>query len=340
MGRIEQPRREAWLDGLKGFGCLLVILGHVLSGYLDAGTFPGCYGPLYSLRTWIYSFHMPLFFLLSGFTFTLAYFRDGKLRRSHFFRQLLDLVWVYTVFALLQWGVKQLVPGLVNEAYSLKDLKGMFQKPLGNFWYVYILCLMYIIGAAVRMPRRSPLWLIPLAGLSIYAASAHLDWTELTVYRLLYHLCFFFLGSVLCTRRKLLYSEKLMGLSVMVLATAAYFYFCWYTRNWYAGWKFLIAAATSYVFLWEFARWRTLSGLRVFQLFGKYALEVYLLHTFFTGGLRTLLPMAGVTTPFASVLVNFILSGGISLGLAVLLDRFHAADLLFRPARFFRRNHV
>lgn len=337
MGRIEQPRREAWLDGLKGFGCLLVILGHVLSGYLDAGTFPGYYGPLYSLRTWIYSFHMPLFFLLSGFTFTLAYFREGKLRRGHFLRQLLDLIWVYTVFALLQWGIKQLVPGLVNEAYSLDDLKGMFATPLGNFWYVYILCLMYIIVAAVHMPRRSPLWLIPLAGLSIYAASADLAWTDLTVYRLLYHLCFFFLGGVLCTRRGLLRSEKLMGLSAMVLATAAYFYFCWYTRNWYAGWKFLIAAATGCVFLWEFVRWEKLSGLRVFQLFGKYALEIYLLHTFFTGGLRTLLPMLGVTTPAASVLVNFILSAGISLGLSVLLGRFRAADLLFRPARLFRR---
>lgn len=340
MGRIEQSRREVWLDGLKGFGCLLVILGHVLSGYLDAGTFPGYYGPLYSLRTWIYSFHMPLFFLLSGFTCTLAYFRDGKLRRDHFFRQLWDLIWVYTVFALLQWGIKQLVPDLVNEAYSLDDLKGIFVKPLGNFWYVYILCFLYIIGAVVRMPRRSPLWLIPLTVLSVWVAQLHLDWTELTVYRLLYHLSFFFLGSVLCTHRALLHSEKLMGLSAMVLATAAYFYFCWYTRNWYAGWKFLIAAATSFVFLWEFARWKALSGLRVFQLFGKYALEVYLLHTFFTGGLRTLLPLVGVTTPFAGVLVNFILSAGISLGLAIILGRFRAADLLFRPARFFQRKNT
>jgi len=76
----ENKGREVWLDGLKGFGILLVILGHVLSGYLDAWTFPEAFFSFYPVRTWIYSFHMPLFFLISGYTFTLAYWRDGKLR--------------------------------------------------------------------------------------------------------------------------------------------------------------------------------------------------------------------------------------------------------------------
>ena len=126
--------RERWLDGLKGFAILLVILGHVLSGYLDAGTFPEAYGSFYPVRTWIYSFHMPLFFLLSGFTFTLAYWQDGKLRRSGFLYQLFNLFWIYVLFALIQWGVKQAVPDMVNDTYDLIDLQRMLVVPLGNFW--------------------------------------------------------------------------------------------------------------------------------------------------------------------------------------------------------------
>ena len=329
----KHPPREAWLDGLKGFGILLVILGHVLSGYLDAWTFPEAYESFYHVRTWIYSFHMPLFYLLSGYTFTLAYYRAGKLRRGSFVRQICNLIWIYVVFVLLQWGVKQLVPDMVNEPYDLEDLRRIFVEPLGNFWYIYVLTVLYLLGAAVKLPRRHPLWLVPLAALSVYVAAIHLDWTELTLYRIAYHCFFFAVGSVLCRHRDYLTNQKLMGLSSMLLATAAYFYIVRYTRNWYAYWKVIIALGTCYVNVYLFRRWPRLSGWKPFQLCGRYCLELYLLHTFFTGGLRTLLPMLGVTGPWCNVLLNFAVSTGVCLLLAVLAGRCHWLDLLFRPAR-------
>ena len=333
MTDLTHPARETWLDGLKGFGILLVILGHVLSGYMDAGTFTGVYGSFYHVRTWIYSFHMPLFFLVSGYTFTLAYYREGKLRRGRFFRQIFNLLWIYVVFVLLQWGVKQLVPDMVNEAYDLEDLRRMFVEPLGNFWYIYVLLVLYVLGALTGLPRRHPLWLVPLGILSVYVAYIHLDWTQLTLYRILYHCLFFAVGSVLCQYRKYRTSQKLMGLSSMLLATAAFFYIFRHTRDWYAYWKVLIALGTCYFNVFLFCRWKGLAGLRLFQLCGRYCLELYLLHTFFTGGLRTLLPLLGATSPWLSVWLNFGISTGVCLLLAVLAGRFRAMDLLFRPAR-------
>ena len=44
--------RIGWIDTAKGIGLLCVILGHLSIPYLDM---------------WIYFFHMPLFFFLSGF---------------------------------------------------------------------------------------------------------------------------------------------------------------------------------------------------------------------------------------------------------------------------------
>lgn len=332
---IEHTGRETWLDTLKGFGALLVILGHVLSGYLDAWTFPEAYYGFYALRAWIYSFHMPLFFLLSGFTFTLAYYRNGRLRRERWGWQLLNLGWTYILFALLQWGVKQLVPELVNEPYTLEDLRDMFWEPLGNFWYLYVLFVLYVLAAMVRLPGRHPVWLFALGGLSVWAAYLCLDRTQLTLYRILYHMFFFAAGSMLCLRRKYLSSPHLLGLCAMLLSSAAYFYFVWRIWNWYASWKFIIAAATSFVFLAEFYRIRPRASL--LSLCGRHALELYLLHTFFTGGLRTLLPALGVVTPWLSVLVNFAASTAISLVLAVLAGKWRWTDILFRPARLLRR---
>ena len=55
---IEKPKRTriAWIDALRGIAMYFVVLGH---------TFPV---PDVPLRMWIYSFHMPLFFLVSGLT--------------------------------------------------------------------------------------------------------------------------------------------------------------------------------------------------------------------------------------------------------------------------------
>ena len=49
-------KRISYIDTAKGIGILLVVIGH--SGY-----------PSTNLVTWISSFHMPLFFLLSGILF-------------------------------------------------------------------------------------------------------------------------------------------------------------------------------------------------------------------------------------------------------------------------------
>lgn len=49
--------RIEYIDIAKGLGMILVVVGHCINGI----TFPG---------TWIYSFHMPLFFILSGICFS------------------------------------------------------------------------------------------------------------------------------------------------------------------------------------------------------------------------------------------------------------------------------
>ena len=51
---LTKNKRIPWLDIAKGYGTLLVIFSHLGGG---------------DIRTWIYTFHMPLFFFLSGYVF-------------------------------------------------------------------------------------------------------------------------------------------------------------------------------------------------------------------------------------------------------------------------------
>ena len=54
------PDRIHWIDTARGLGLMLVFIGHLHPPYVS---------------TWIYTFHMPLFFFLSGLVFTAHPFR-------------------------------------------------------------------------------------------------------------------------------------------------------------------------------------------------------------------------------------------------------------------------
>ena len=56
---MKDKTRLEYLDAAKGLGILLVILGHIYAWNPNINR--------KILVTWIYSFHMPLFFILSGY---------------------------------------------------------------------------------------------------------------------------------------------------------------------------------------------------------------------------------------------------------------------------------
>ena len=51
-------KRVQWIDEVKGVGILLMVIGHVYSDFIPN-----------EFKVWIYGFHMPLFFIISGYSF-------------------------------------------------------------------------------------------------------------------------------------------------------------------------------------------------------------------------------------------------------------------------------
>jgi fucose 4-O-acetylase-like acetyltransferase len=83
--------RNYSIDILKGIGILMVILGHCLTQPSFENNF-------------IYSFHMPLFFLVSGYF--LKKTASGKLFMNDFKRLVVPYLWVSTIICLAFMGYK------------------------------------------------------------------------------------------------------------------------------------------------------------------------------------------------------------------------------------------
>ena len=126
--------RVKWVDYAKGIGILLVIIGHTVSNPVIRGA--------------IFSFHMPLFFILSGYTTKRAKSKeDLKNRLVRTFHQLIIPAYVLWIIRLpffyasgrLDYSVFQLFLCTFFANGSSFDLHGTEVPMFGMMWFLVTL---------------------------------------------------------------------------------------------------------------------------------------------------------------------------------------------------------
>jgi len=117
--------RIEWLDSLKGLGILFVVLGH-------------CFPPQQGLTNYLYSFHIALFFFISG------YFIPNEPYRERFtdfwqkrFKRLMLPYFIYGIFTYIVWLVIGRNFG-VNKQLNVEPLKPLIGLFYGNGFDNYL----------------------------------------------------------------------------------------------------------------------------------------------------------------------------------------------------------
>lgn len=132
---MEETKRLDYVDVCKAIGILLVVLGHTY------------YGPK-MLHNLIYSFHMPLFFILAGFTYSKS--RNNVLGFWPFAKKKArELLVPYALFALANLIIqiiwkRFLLHEAVGFGYVADNLKGIF----------------FCYSSKQYMPNCSPIWFL------------------------------------------------------------------------------------------------------------------------------------------------------------------------------------
>jgi hypothetical protein len=120
--------RIAWIDDLKGLGIFLIALGHVVATVqiMSNGAVANALGMAFD---YIYSFHVPFFFLLAGLTFsTRKGFRDFA--KGKFYRLMAPyFVWGMFSAALFVLMGSMTVKNMESAEFSRKALTGQWWTP-------------------------------------------------------------------------------------------------------------------------------------------------------------------------------------------------------------------
>lgn len=125
---------------LSIWGILLVVLGH--SGMAEPHILPH----VTILKSWIYSFHMPLFFFISGYLFSYTNPDTLKIKAGKFMKKKFDRL-------LIPYLVLGIISRLLNKKDNILSwdtiTSFVYPKELGFLWYIVTLFLIFGIVVAI-----------------------------------------------------------------------------------------------------------------------------------------------------------------------------------------------
>lgn len=166
--------RLAWLDYAKALAIALVVFGHASRSVERTD------GLVWSDRLrladqLIYSFHIPLFFVLAGYA---AYLVAGR----GFKAQARGLFWgiavPYAVWTVAWVSLKIMFPGSVNEAASWSDLATAVWRPVEHMWFLQHLMIARLFWiAADRIGAGGWMWGSAIV-LALFAAASWMATVE------------------------------------------------------------------------------------------------------------------------------------------------------------------
>jgi fucose 4-O-acetylase-like acetyltransferase len=162
-------QRVDWVDCCKGICILLVVYGHIAGG-LEASKVLVSDSAFIALRDWVYLFHIPAFFFLSGLfaqklsPLPFPRFLRGRLRVLFY----PYLVWT-GIFLLSQIVMGQFVNTPPSASRALRCL----WEPYGvGLWFLYTLFLISILFSCLER-LRLPAVAIMLISLALYVLSQY-----------------------------------------------------------------------------------------------------------------------------------------------------------------------
>ena len=300
-------KRILWVDNLRGFLILLVVLGHTIQYSM-----PGFYNS--HVFNYIYSFHMPLFFVVSGF---VSYkpcervFWGGIKRRC---AQLLIPYLIWTLFFCLVSGT------------SL--IRGYFESPV--YWFLIILFFISIlITACQRLSFRlkiKPEWICGALAIVLFGIVSVLKPSILSLGILHVHFFFFTLGWFMRKYENGIVRFWMMFPAGIATAALGWFYHMGATPFGLASVPpsiyFLFSGfAGTVFFVTLFKRFANVS-MDFFSHIGRLTLGIYVIHIIICGfATNWMQQFVAVNGNIVGVTLLFVLISVATIVVSMLLER-------------------
>lgn len=274
----------SWISYAKGIGIILVVYGHVARGVFNAGMIQN--ESLFKLVDGvIYSFHMPLFFFISGLFFCKSVVHRGV--NGLLIRKLSTLVYPYFLWSLVQGGIGYVADPITNFSIRINDLYSIPWAPIDQFWFLYALFLIFFLVSIAYKFTSNVIYLF-LFSLALLVFNDYFSspWEILNIAS---KYAVYFCGGVVFSKymgstSKIGVAELSFCCVVFILAQWACFDELVAVNYWrYGG---VLIAFSAIVCVVALSQKLSSIGLKALKIIGRNSLEIYLMHVLFASGFR------------------------------------------------------
>lgn len=311
--------REKWVDDVKVIACILVVLGHFLASVQSYA--PG--GVLYEwFHKTIYYFHVPLFFICSGYLYQkYSQIDDIKSYLKNISKKALALGIPYVTFSSVTWVLKTVFSRDVNNQIG-GFCDTLFLHPTAPYWYLYALFFIFLVTPTFSTVKMTAVGLAVAIAAKAYILTGGGGTEIYAVSTVLTNEIWFVLGMSICVFNVQLHGKKklgvLSGLIFVILSILAY------VKDVVPGaFTFilgLIACFSVILLVANNTENSTIFG-KVMGFLSKYTMPIFLMHTIMAATLRTILLRIDVTNGIVHIVLGLIISFGGPILAAYIMER-------------------
>lgn len=325
-------KRTGWVDYAKAIGIILVVYGHVAAGLYKVGIeIPtGFYTLTNSI---VYSFHMPLFFFLSGLFFYRSFSKKGGSRLL--FSKIDTIIYPYVVWSILQGCIEAFLSDYTNGNVSYREVFSLLWDPRAQFWFLYALFFVFVVASAIYSIVSERFHALVF----LLAVSLYLFPTALLEYRayqfIAQNLVFFCFGIVFTVYANVPYLSRVLPLLVVSsIFIVAQWFFHGYLSLEYTdkGLGTLLLAFTSIIFVVSISAYLSKISYRWLAFIGSSSMVIYLTHILAGSGARVVLnQLFGVDYYLTHLIVGCLVSVLAPLVFVILVNRVKIPYLFSAP---------
>lgn len=307
--------KYVWVDRVKLLACLLVVLGHFLSGLILADIIENNIFLEWFSKT-IYYFHVPLFFICSGYLYQnsskVTNFKEWKKNVS---KKLMALGIPYVIFSTVTVLMKTIASDSVNSKASGLVHTILFE-PIAPYWFIYVLFFMFFFTKTFE--KKSDMYKMTAIALTVkiimifFRGNRVYSDIPYFIRGIAMHEIWFIVGmnyrylyEPKTLIMKLQNIKKYMG--IFIFATIISILIIIFDINseilyFVEGILFCFSIVNTMIFL---SKYRMID----FEKFlSKYTMSIFLMHTIFAAGIRIFLIKIGIMNAVIHLLVGFCAS--------------------------------